>query len=167
MHPKNVSVSTGCVPQTDSRLFCRIKRCVILGRIVSLARAVRWAKGHPLLASRRFRRVAYPGFAALFCFYRHSSRCFRRSTADLHLPEELAEAFLDMPGGKSDGGKAAPLLLLGEHVCALSLEKKEKQLESGGKFTLREPYSWESDLDVAGFALPRWMWDAVGGETVS
>ncbi|CAM9180643.1 unnamed protein product, partial [Laminaria digitata] len=71
-------------------------------------------------------------------------------------------------GGKSDdAGKAAPLLLLGGHVCALSLEKKERRLNSAGGLTLREPYAWESDLDVAGFALPRWMWDAVGGETVS
>lgn len=59
------------------------------------------------------------------------------------------------------------MLLLGGHVCALSLEKKERRLNSAGGLTLREPYAWESDLDVAGFALPRWMWDAVGGETVS
>lgn len=52
-------------------------------------------------------------------------------------------------------------------MCALSMETKGKKIESAGGFTLREPYAWESDPDVAGFVLPRWMWDAVGGETVS
>lgn len=105
-----------------------------------------------------------------------------------HLPEELLQHFMagavekletneeSENGNEAATATASPLLLLNGHVCALSpLPRQEtkdrigqRSLGNGGSgYVLREPYVWESDEEATGFLLPRWIWDAVDGETVS
>lgn len=70
--------------------------------------------------------------------------------------------------GDVEEDAAAPLVLLSGHVCALSSSTtKAQQLGDGGGLTLKQPYAWQSDSEASAYLLPRWLWHAVEGETVS